>query len=250
MAMRSVLAVPGDIPEPLGDWTDRGACRTCDPAIDFFPDRGADTRPAKAVCAGCPVQAPCLDDALADGARPGIWAGTSERQRKQIRRDRRQAAKVESLERRLDIFEARLPADLLDEWRALRQALTGTPSVATIYADRTNVRSSNRARFERKNPAPGMRLCSKCGPLVGPKPIAEFNVMNKKDGRLRSECKECYNERTRNRYLRVGQRAVNIELLDGDALVGQLCPGCNLPFFVGERVVADHVCHMGCESDG
>ncbi len=40
---------------------------------------------AKAVCAGCPVRAECLEFALANDERWGVWGGTSERQRRAMR---------------------------------------------------------------------------------------------------------------------------------------------------------------------
>ena len=55
---------------------------------------GVDTRSffdgtarAVAVCHGCPEQKPCLDFALANGER-GVWGGTSERERKKMRKNR------------------------------------------------------------------------------------------------------------------------------------------------------------------
>jgi WhiB family redox-sensing transcriptional regulator len=41
---------------------------------------------AKAVCARCPVAAQCLDYALATGQQHGVWGGTSEEERKAMRR--------------------------------------------------------------------------------------------------------------------------------------------------------------------
>jgi WhiB family redox-sensing transcriptional regulator len=40
---------------------------------------------AKAVCAGCPVREACLEFALANAERWGVWGGTSERQRRAMR---------------------------------------------------------------------------------------------------------------------------------------------------------------------
>ncbi|MCL4449452.1 MAG: WhiB family transcriptional regulator [Actinobacteria bacterium] len=54
----------------------------------FFPERGASTREAKAVCRGCIVRGECLEYALKNGERFGIWGGTSERERRRIRRAR------------------------------------------------------------------------------------------------------------------------------------------------------------------
>lgn len=72
---------------PQGDlsWQDRGLCAQTDPE-EFFPDKGGATRYAKAICAVCPVQAECLDYALANDERFGVWGGTTERDRRKIKR--------------------------------------------------------------------------------------------------------------------------------------------------------------------
>jgi WhiB family transcriptional regulator, redox-sensing transcriptional regulator len=62
-------------------------CIDADPRL-FFPERGDSTREAKAICARCPHQAPCLEYALAEGVKYGIWGGTSENQRRDMRRRR------------------------------------------------------------------------------------------------------------------------------------------------------------------
>ena len=76
------------------DWKDSSNCLGEDPDL-FFPERGASTREAKEVCRGCIVQEDCLEYALANGEKFGIWGGMSERERRRIRRQRaleRQAA--------------------------------------------------------------------------------------------------------------------------------------------------------------
>jgi WhiB family redox-sensing transcriptional regulator len=77
-------------PAPV-DWRQRAACAR--PGIDpewFFPQRGRSARRATRICARCPVQAPCLADALAAPAEQdehgGIRAGTSARERARMRR--------------------------------------------------------------------------------------------------------------------------------------------------------------------
>lgn len=78
------------------DWQNRANCMGVDPDL-FFPERGASTREAKAVCRGCVVREDCLDYALANGEKFGIWGGMSERERRRLRRERalrRQAAAV------------------------------------------------------------------------------------------------------------------------------------------------------------
>lgn len=69
------------------DWQNRANCMGVDPDL-FFPERGASTREAKAVCRGCVVREDCLDYALANGEKFGIWGGLSERERRRLRRER------------------------------------------------------------------------------------------------------------------------------------------------------------------
>jgi WhiB family redox-sensing transcriptional regulator len=68
-------------------WKDFANCLGADPDL-FFPDRGASTREAKEICRVCVVITPCLEYALAHGEKFGIWGGTSERERRRIRRQR------------------------------------------------------------------------------------------------------------------------------------------------------------------
>jgi WhiB family redox-sensing transcriptional regulator len=72
---------------PRPDWFNQGECLGVDPEL-FFPERGASSREAKACCTACPVRQQCLDYALDNSEKFGIWGGLSERQRRQIRRTR------------------------------------------------------------------------------------------------------------------------------------------------------------------
>ena len=71
-------------------WRDDAICRDTDPDL-FFPigttgqallqiDR------AKQVCDECPVKTKCLEFALETNQDSGIWGGTSEEERRDIRR--------------------------------------------------------------------------------------------------------------------------------------------------------------------
>jgi WhiB family redox-sensing transcriptional regulator len=68
-------------------WEDFANCLGVDPDL-FFPERGASTREAKEVCRGCPVREDCLEYALGNAEKFGIWGGMSERERRRIRRQR------------------------------------------------------------------------------------------------------------------------------------------------------------------
>jgi Transcription factor WhiB len=64
-------------------WMRQGSCVHADPDV-FFPDKGGSAAAAKAVCAGCPVRTDCLDYALANSERFGVWGGLSERERRNL----------------------------------------------------------------------------------------------------------------------------------------------------------------------
>src|SRR2546425_12280803 len=66
-------------------WQDQANCLGVDPDL-FFPERGASTREAKAVCRGCEVRGGCLEYALSHGEKLGIWGGLSESERCRVRR--------------------------------------------------------------------------------------------------------------------------------------------------------------------
>ncbi|MCL4433358.1 MAG: WhiB family transcriptional regulator [Actinobacteria bacterium] len=68
-------------------WKLRANCAGVDPDL-FFPERGASTREAKAVCRGCIVREDCLEYAICHSEKFGIWGGLSERERRRIRRSR------------------------------------------------------------------------------------------------------------------------------------------------------------------
>ena len=72
-------------------WHDRANCKGANADL-FFPERGASTRTAKAICRECPVRAECLEFALRSGEKFGIWGGLSERERRRVRRERQIAA--------------------------------------------------------------------------------------------------------------------------------------------------------------
>ncbi len=54
-------------------WQDHANCSGVDQDL-FFPQRGASTRKAKAICEACEVKAECLEFAITQGERIiGIW---------------------------------------------------------------------------------------------------------------------------------------------------------------------------------
>lgn len=67
------------------EWQDRALCAQTDPEA-FFPEKGGSTREAKRICSGCEVKAECLEYALHNDERFGIWGGLSERERRRLKR--------------------------------------------------------------------------------------------------------------------------------------------------------------------
>ena len=92
-SMRPGVADPA-VSEP--DWHDQANCLGVDPDL-FFPERGASTREAKEVCRGCVVRLECLEYALSNGEKFGIWGGLSERERRRLRRQRALAARKDAV---------------------------------------------------------------------------------------------------------------------------------------------------------
>ena len=68
-------------------WQERSLCAQTDPEA-FFPEKGGSTRDAKRVCEACTVKDACLEYAMANDERFGIWGGLSERERRRLRRAR------------------------------------------------------------------------------------------------------------------------------------------------------------------
>jgi WhiB family redox-sensing transcriptional regulator len=85
------LGVPGvrrsaDVEEdnPLA-WQTDALCAQTDPEA-FFPEKGGSTRDAKRICTSCDVRDQCLEYALHNDERFGIWGGLSERERRKLKR--------------------------------------------------------------------------------------------------------------------------------------------------------------------
>lgn len=94
--MHEPVAVPSLTTDPVGDdgpdeiaevpqWQERALCAQTDPEA-FFPEKGGSTREAKRVCLSCDVRAECLEYALENDERFGIWGGLSERERRRVKK--------------------------------------------------------------------------------------------------------------------------------------------------------------------
>jgi len=65
-------------------WQQKALCAQTDPEA-FFPEKGGSTREAKRICLGCEVKDACLEYALENEERFGIWGGLSERERRRLK---------------------------------------------------------------------------------------------------------------------------------------------------------------------
>lgn len=72
-------------------WRQSAACRGVDPEI-FYPDSEEEAEAAKSVCGQCDVRETCLEFALANREREGVWGGATERERRRLLRQRRKSA--------------------------------------------------------------------------------------------------------------------------------------------------------------
>ncbi len=86
---RRVTTSPSQLTiELAADWRARAACSGHLHTL-FFPIDGPDdtsTERARAICMSCPVSDECLEYALETNQRAGIWGGTTEDERKSLRR--------------------------------------------------------------------------------------------------------------------------------------------------------------------
>jgi WhiB family redox-sensing transcriptional regulator len=85
------LGVPGvrknvgtEEDNPLA-WQSDSLCAQTDPEA-FFPEKGGSTRDAKRICSSCEVRSQCLEYALQNDERFGIWGGLSERERRKLKK--------------------------------------------------------------------------------------------------------------------------------------------------------------------
>ena len=70
-----------------GEWSDHGACVGHDPEVFYplpLPNGRVDLRPARTICAGCPVRQPCLEYAIEAREPYGIWGGLTQAERRHL----------------------------------------------------------------------------------------------------------------------------------------------------------------------
>jgi len=168
-------------------WWFAGLCAQTDPEV-FFPEKGGSVREAKAVCAGCPVRAQCLEHALAHDERFGVWGGLSERERRRLKTAAtRRGTAAQARDRRAGVSAAAPGLGEVDEVVVARlmagHPATGTSRVevaqaaiglhhaghsARRVAVRLGVQERQVQRWLARHRA-GRPLCPVAGPRPGPR---------------------------------------------------------------------------------
>jgi WhiB family redox-sensing transcriptional regulator len=151
-------------------WSE-GACRDL-PAEWFHPERGGSTREAKAVCATCTVRVDCLTFALDNHEKFGIWGGTSERERRRIRRRMAAGQPVPQLDPEIPMVRA-MPPPPPPPHRSpvlLRSVpTTKEPAVDLVTAPAPPTRPTNGSRPTDPNTGLPTDACVNCGKRYTPK---------------------------------------------------------------------------------
>lgn len=75
----------------IPEWYPRALCAQTD-SDSFFPEKGGSAREAKRTCLACDVRVQCLQYALDNDEKFGIWGGLSERERRLLKRRARPTA--------------------------------------------------------------------------------------------------------------------------------------------------------------
>ena len=75
-----------------GEWADRGACRDADQGLFFKEGSGASYPKGKAICRDCPVREECLEFALVNREKFGLWGGQGPKERAATLRARAKGA--------------------------------------------------------------------------------------------------------------------------------------------------------------
>lgn len=127
------MAVDGSTAVPLNaevetdqvrDWRDQAVCSSEEVTQIFFPvgvtgQAAVQIEDAKAVCVECPVRQECLEYAITTNQEYGIWGGTSEEERRVLRRKWRQEQRAQ---RNRIAAERKAARDALRQAEERRQA--------------------------------------------------------------------------------------------------------------------------------
>ena len=83
LAMHFDTITPPRTPVPA--WQAQALCAQTG-ADFFFPEPGSSVREAKRICGMCEMRSACLEYALDNDERFGVWGGLSEKERLELRR--------------------------------------------------------------------------------------------------------------------------------------------------------------------
>lgn len=148
---------------------------------------------------------------------------------------------------------------VIDELTAIRDAL---PDIAVGGVKKQDIRREGGERRER---SPSWRAKNRSNPVTGieerfcPRhhaghgawvPTECFDVKNPIKGTLRYCCRDCWRDYQRERYVAANKKAIIIEVIDGDKIIGAYCNGCGAPFEVGDLVVGVELRHRDCKPNG
>lgn len=86
LAMHFDTTTPPRTPVPV--WQAQALCAQTG-ADFFFPEPGSSVREAKRICGMCEMRSACLEYALDNDERFGVWGGLSEKERLELRRTSR-----------------------------------------------------------------------------------------------------------------------------------------------------------------
>jgi len=73
--------------DPRDDWKASALCAEGDPD-EWFPERNESPLAAQSICSRCPVRTECLEYAIVNDERYGVWGGTLPADREEIRKSR------------------------------------------------------------------------------------------------------------------------------------------------------------------
>ena len=82
-SIRPILAEIGGIERPA--WQESALCAQVGDPDKWFPDASQPTRAARDVCKACEVREPCLEVALENDERYGLWGGLDANQRARLK---------------------------------------------------------------------------------------------------------------------------------------------------------------------
>lgn len=134
---------------------------------------------------------------------------------------------------------------VLEEINTIRVAL---PAITKHVASRpappqvTERRRRDPAWARKNDEHAGTRYCPRCERWL---PVDQFDIKTAGSATLRYCCRKCYKTQ-RERYVAANKRAIIIEVVAGDEIVGAACNGCGKPIEVGQLAAGTVLSHYVC----